>query len=72
MTRNQWAWVSGKNTLAAYGVYTSNAVNNNPGSRDFPAMVLGLAPNLLYVWGGNGYAQSSTGNSIIGPHSQPE
>jgi hypothetical protein len=60
--------VSGNNTINDYGAYGTNGVlslSNYPGSRESPSMASHSSLNCLFVFGGWGYATSSTGGMFV-------
>jgi N-acetylneuraminic acid mutarotase len=61
-TTNQWTWVSGSNSTNATGVYGTKGQadsSNQPGSRGGSVSWIDNSGN-LWLFGGNGYASSST------------
>lgn len=62
---SNWIWISGSNTTNGYSVYGSKRIphkDNVPGSR-FRFVSWTFALNQFYLFGGDGYTASDTGNS---------
>jgi hypothetical protein len=58
-----WTWVSGNSTTDVPGVYGTHgvpSVNNFPGGRYRHPLVLHPSMNCLFVFGGYGFATSTT------------
>ena len=63
VTSQMWTWVSGSNAVTAVGVYGTKGVptvNNFPGIRYHASMLFHPSMNCLFVFGGVGYATSTT------------
>jgi hypothetical protein len=63
ITSSQWTWVSGNSVPNVAGVYGSNGIasaTNYPGSRYSHDMIMDLINNRLFLFGGNGYGQTSS------------
>jgi hypothetical protein len=62
ISSGQWTWLSGNNTVDVRSVYGSRRIpspTNYPGSREAHSMVFDDTINCIYVFGGNGYAQTT-------------
>ena len=63
---NQWTWMSGDNSPnmhGLYGVQGTGAVSNKPGARTNATCWADQSGN-LWMFGGNGYAASGTGDRL--------
>lgn len=61
-TTNEWTWMKGSNFSNQFGVYgtlNTPASNITPGARDGSAAW--VTASAIYLYGGNGYNQSTTG-----------
>jgi hypothetical protein len=59
----QWTWLSGSNALNVNGTYGTRGVpsaNNFPGGRFRVSMVFDSNLKVMYVFGGEGYTESSS------------
>ena len=63
ISSQQWTWISGSNTVLVAGVYGTKGVpsnNNYPGGRYSHSMTINPNLGCIFVFGGNGYAQTTT------------
>ena len=68
-TSNQWTWISGSNVILQPSVYGINGVSsssNQPSSRSKTAMVYDSRSNRLYLFGGSGYANTTSSSGLFG------
>jgi hypothetical protein len=60
----QWTWMSGSSTTPVYGIYGTQGTGsalNRPGSRLYTNALADTSGN-IWVFGGNGYGQGTTGS----------
>ena len=59
-----WTWISGSdltNQPGSYGVMGVPSNSNQPGARRFHSMVMDDVFQLIYFFGGNGWAANTSG-----------
>ena len=63
-----WTWLRGSKTTEQKGIYGTQrvaSVNNQPGARFGHSMVMHPFGQLIFVFGGYGYATTDIGKTIL-------
>jgi hypothetical protein len=64
ITSREWTWLSGSNVRDPPGSYGSTT-SNYPGMRWYHSMTIYPAINSIFIFGGQGFAQSSTLGTLM-------
>ena len=68
ISSTEWTWVSSGDALDVYTVYGTKGIpsaNSYPGSRWMPSIVYVHTINCIYVFGGHGYARTTTNGVLL-------
>ena len=60
---NRWTWMGSSDTVGSVGTYGSRGVtasSNWPGARYFPQSFVNPSTGMFYLFGGHGYAKTTT------------